>query len=60
MCHEVFSEKFVKVEEALTAMIYTQEALIDVLVEKEIIAREEIKRTQRKACGEGELGRGIN
>lgn len=38
----------VKFEEALTAMIYTQEALIDVLVEKEIITREEMREKIRE------------
>ena len=38
----------VKFEEALTAMIYTHEALIDVLVEKEIIAREEMREKIRE------------
>jgi uncharacterized protein YbcC (UPF0753/DUF2309 family) len=34
----------VKFEEALTAMIYTQEALIDVLVEKGVINRDLVRR----------------
>lgn len=38
----------VKFEEALTAMIYTQEALIDVLVERGIITREEMREKIRQ------------
>ena len=38
----------VKFEEALTAMIYTQEALIDVLVEKDVTDREQMRKKIRE------------
>lgn len=38
----------VKFEEALTAMIYTQEALVEVLAEKGIIEKEEVREKIRE------------